>query len=132
MLYTTFNNAQKEDWQKIDGNGNLACNEIFHYHSNLPKFTRKIKYGKHTRNERIHKTQIGPNAVLVLHTKDVSYTSFVLDHILLVLVHMKKKHLKINFNPILFSYQFKLLQLFCKLKFWTLNLTTTIIVVETC
>ncbi len=74
MLFTTFNNAQMEDWQKIDGNGNLAYNEIFHYHNNPPKFTRKIKYGKHTRKEIIHKIQIGPNAIMVVHTKDVSYT----------------------------------------------------------
>lgn len=103
MLFTTFNNAQMEDWQKIDGNGNLAYNEIFHYHNNPPKFTRKIKYGKHTRKEIILKIQIGPNAIMVVHTKDVSYTPIFPYHILLVLVHMKIIHLKIHFNPIFFS-----------------------------
>jgi hypothetical protein len=72
VVYYEPTNVQEEDWQKLDGNENLAYNEIFHYHNNTPKLTRNIKYGKHTRKERIHKIQIGPNVVLTVHSKDVS------------------------------------------------------------
>jgi hypothetical protein len=95
MLYTTSTNAQEEDWQKLDGNENLASNEVFHYHNNKPKLTRKIKYWEHTRKERTHKIQISPNAVLVVHTKDVSCNPLVPDHILSVPVHMKNSTLKL-------------------------------------
>jgi len=84
-------NVQEEDWQKLDGNENLAYNEVFHYHNNTPKLKRNIKYGKHTRKERIHKIQIGTNVVLIVHTKDVSCTLLILDHILSIHIHMKKK-----------------------------------------
>lgn len=58
MLYIIFNNVQKMDWQKIDGNGNLAYNEIFHYHNNPPEFTRKIKYEKHKRKKEFTKYKL--------------------------------------------------------------------------
>ncbi len=103
VIYYEPTNVQEEDWQKLDGNENLAYNEVFHYHNNTPKLTRKIKYGKHKRKERIHKIQIGLNVVLIVHSKDVSCTLLVLHHILLVLVHMKKKHVEIHSNFLFLS-----------------------------
>jgi hypothetical protein len=47
---------------------------------------------------------IGPNAILVVHIKDVSYTSFVLDDILSIPIHMKKNTLKFfQFNFLSFQ-----------------------------
>jgi len=104
VIYYKPTNVQEEDWQKLGGNENLAYNEVFHYHNNTPKLTRKIKYEKHKRKERIHKIQIGPNVVLIVHTKDVSCTLLVPDHILSVPTSHTHEKIHVEFISIQFSF----------------------------
>jgi hypothetical protein len=98
MLYTTSNKCSRGGLTKAWWEWKPCLQ--WSLSLSQPKLTRKIKYWKRTRKERTHKIQISPNAVLVVHTKDVSCNPLVPDHILSVPVHMK------NSTLILISIQF--------------------------